>query len=159
MPIHPTAAVHESATVHPEAEIGPYAVVGADVVVGARTRVGAHAVVEGPRNLNYTVQGSSRLQPSEVSDNGQFTVLRFPANQELPSFFTTNPDGTESQVPFDVRDEFVVIHTVAPKLVLRRGKEVLCVFIEAVQPYGVNFGTNTASSSVERTTRNPGQQP
>ena len=118
-----------------------------------------HAVVEGPRNLNYTVQGSSRLQPSEVSDNGQFTVLRFPANQELPSFFTTNPDGTESQVPFDVRAEFVVIHTVAPKLVLRRGKEVLCVFNEAVQPYGVNHGTNTASSTVDRTTRTPGQQP
>lgn len=116
-----------------------------------------HAVVEGPRNLNYTIQGSSRLQPSEVSDNGQFTVLRFPANQELPSFFTVNPDGSESQVPFDVRDEFVVIHTVAPKLILRRGREVLCVFNEAVQPYGVNHGTYTASSSVERTTRNPGQ--
>ena len=116
-----------------------------------------HAVVEGPRNLNYTVQGSSRLQPSEVSDNGQFTVLRFPANQELPSFFTVNPDGSESQVPFDVRDEFVVIHTVAPKLVLRRGREVLCIFNEAVQPYGVNHGTSTASPTVERTTRSPGQ--
>ncbi len=116
-----------------------------------------HAVVEGPRNLNYTIQGSSRLQPSEVSDNGQFTVLRFPANQELPSFFTVNPDGSESQVPFDVRDEFVVIHTVAPKLVLRRGREVLCIFNEAVRPYGVNQGTYTASPSVERTTRNPGQ--
>src|SRR3546814_2545460 len=41
-----------------------------------------HGVVEGPRNMNYKVQGSSELQPSEVSDNGQFTVLRFPANRE-----------------------------------------------------------------------------
>ena len=30
-----------------------------------------------------------------------------------PSFFMTLPDGSESQVPFDVRDEFVVLHTVA----------------------------------------------
>ncbi|ALL15453.1 TrbG/VirB9 family P-type conjugative transfer protein [Caulobacter henricii] len=112
-----------------------------------------HAVVEGPRNLNYTVQGSSRIQPSEVSDNGQFTVLRFPANQELPSFFMTLPDGSESQVPFDVRDEFVVLHTVATKLVLRRGREVLCIFNEAVTPYGVTHGTGTASSNVDRTIR------
>lgn len=112
-----------------------------------------HAVIEGPRNLNYTVQGSSRIQPSEVSDNGQFTVLRFPANQELPSFFMTLPDGSESQVPFDVRDEFVVLHTVASKLVLRRGREVLCIFNEAVMPYGVTHGTGTASANVDRTIR------
>lgn len=111
------------------------------------------AVLEGPRNLNYTVQGSSRIQPSEVSDNGRFTVLRFPANQELPTFFQTLPDGSEGLVPFDVRDEFVVLHTVASKLVLRRGKEVLCIFNEAMQPYGVNPGTNTASARVDRTTR------
>lgn len=111
------------------------------------------AVLEGARNLNYTVQGSSRIQPSEVSDNGRFTVLRFPGNQELPTFFQTLPDGSEGLVPFDVRDEFVVLHTVASKLVLRRGKEVLCIFNEAVQPYGVNPGTNTASARVDRTTR------
>ena len=95
----------------------------------------------------------ARIQPSEVSDNGRFTVLRFPGNQELPTFFQTLPDGSEGLVPFDVRDEFVVLHTVASKLVLRRGKEVLCIFNEAVQPYGVNPGTNTASARVDRTTR------
>jgi len=126
----------------------------AAAIEGARTGLLLdHAVVEGPRNLNYTVQGSSRIQPSEVSDNGQFTVLRFPANQELPSFFMTLPDGSESQVPFDVRDEFVVLHTVAAKLVLRRGREVLCIFNEAVTPYGVTHGTGTASANVDRTIR------
>ena len=35
-------------------------------------------VLEGKRNLNYKVEGASALQPSEVSDNGQFTVMRFP---------------------------------------------------------------------------------
>jgi len=116
-----------------------------------------NAVLEGARNLNYTIQGSSKIQPSEVSDNGQFTVLRFPGNQELPTFFQILPDGTEGLVPFDVRDQFVVLHTVSEKLVLRRGKEVLCIFNEAPQRYGVNHGTNTASAAVERTNRNPGQ--
>ncbi len=55
-----------------------------------------HGVVEGPRNMNYKVQGSSELQPSEVSDNGQFTVLRFPANREVPAIYLVRPDGSET---------------------------------------------------------------
>lgn len=109
------------------------------------------AVLEGKRNLHYTVQGSSAIQPSEVTDNGQFTALRFPNQRELPAFFAVNPDGTESIVPFDVRDEFVVIHGVFPQLRLRRGKEVLCVFNDAPDFYGRDPKTGTASSLVQRT--------
>jgi type IV secretion system protein VirB9 len=108
------------------------------------------AVLEGKRNLNYTVQGSSAIQPSEITDNGQFTALRFPNQRELPAFFAVNPDGSESIVPFDVRDEFVVIHGVFAQLRLRRGKEVLCVFNEARDFYGRDPKTGTASSIVER---------
>ena len=108
-------------------------------------------VLEGRRNLKYSVQGSSAIQPSEITDNGQFTALRFPNRQELPAFFAVNPDGSESIVPFDVRDEFVVIHGVFGQLRLRRGKEVLCVFNEAPDFYGRDPKTGTASSIVERT--------
>tara|TARA_R110001606_G_scaffold241078_1_gene389080 strand:+ start:6784 stop:7653 length:870 start_codon:yes stop_codon:yes gene_type:complete len=109
------------------------------------------AVLEGRRNLNYSVQGSSKIQPSEITDNGQFTALRFPNQRELPAFFAVNPDGSESIVPFDVRDEFVVIHGVYAQLRLRRGKEVLCVFNEAPDVYGRDPKTGTASSIVNRT--------
>lgn len=109
------------------------------------------AVLEGRRNLKYSVQGSSAIQPSEITDNGQFTALRFPNQRELPAFFAVNPDGSESIVPFDVRDEFVVIHGVFGQLRLRRGKEVLCVFNEARDFYGRDPKTGTASSIVERT--------
>jgi type IV secretion system protein VirB9 len=109
------------------------------------------AVLEGKRNLRYTVQGSSAIQPSEITDNGQFTALRFPNSRELPAFFAVNPDGSESIVPFDVRDEFVVIHGVFPQLRLRRGKEVLCVFNEAQDYFGRDPKTGTASTVVERT--------
>ena len=110
------------------------------------------AVLEGKRNLHYAVQGSTAIQPSEITDNGQFTALRFPNQRELPAFFAVNPDGTEAIVPFDVRDEFVVIHGVFSQLRLRRGKEVLCVFNEAQDFYGRDPKTGTASSVVERTT-------
>ena len=109
------------------------------------------AVLEGKRNLAYNVQGSAAIQPSEITDNGQFTALRFPNRRELPAFFAINPDGSESIVPFDVRDEFVVIHGVFAQLRLRRGKEVLCVFNEATDFFGRDPKTGTASSIVERT--------
>jgi type IV secretion system protein VirB9 len=109
------------------------------------------AVLEGKRNLHYSVQGSSAIQPSEITDNGQFTALRFPNARELPAIFALNPDGSESIVPFDVRDEFVVIHGVFAQLRLRRGKEVLCIFNEAPDYYGRDPKTGTASSVVERT--------
>ena len=106
--------------------------------------------VEGPRNLNYTVQGSTRLQPSEVSDNGRFTLLRFPGGQAMPAIFMVTEDGTERLTPFDVRGEFVVIHGTARSYRLRRGREVLCIFNEAYEPRSSQTGTGTASPHVDR---------
>jgi type IV secretion system protein VirB9 len=109
------------------------------------------AVVEGPRNLAYAAQGAASLQPSEVSDNGRFTVLRFPANQPLPTLFSVESSGAESLVPFDVRGEFVVVHAVVRELRVRRGRDVLCLFNQAFQPYGQAPGTGTAAADVQRT--------
>lgn len=111
-------------------------------------------VLEGTRNLNYTVQGASEIQPSEVTDNGQFTVLRFPNQREIPAVFTVNPDGSEATASFDVRDEFVVIHGVFRELRLRRGKVVLCIYNDNPSFYGRDPKTDTASEVVERQTEN-----
>ncbi|MDE0877294.1 MAG: P-type conjugative transfer protein VirB9 [Sphingomonas bacterium] len=110
-----------------------------------------HGVVEGPRNMMYQVQGASELQPSEISDNGQFTVLRFPNRREIPAIFVVQPDGSESLVPFDVRDDFVVVHQIATQLRLRRGKLVLCIYNQGDPTYGVDHKTDTASPDVDRT--------
>ena len=107
-------------------------------------------VVEGERNLAYQLQGSTAIAPSEVSDNGRFTVLRFPGQQAIPAIYTVTPDGTESLTSFDVRGEFVVIHETSPQFRLRRGREVLCIFNQAYRPYGVNLGTGTAAPDVDR---------
>jgi type IV secretion system protein VirB9 len=109
------------------------------------------AVLEGRRNLAYQVQGAASLQPSEVSDNGRFTVLRFPANQPVPTLYEVGADKAESLAPYDVRGEFVVVHAVARELRLRRGREVLCIFNNAFDAYGQNPGTGTAASDVVRT--------
>ena len=107
-------------------------------------------VVEGTRNLAWSAQGDAALQPSEVSDNGRFTVLRFPGVQALPAVFEVGEDGSERLIPYDVRGEFVVIHGVTRGLRLRRGQSVLCLFNDAYDRRGVGVGTGTASPVVDR---------
>ncbi len=109
-----------------------------------------HAVIEGTRNMNYTVQGDAALQPTEISDNGEFTVMRYPGHADVPSIFATDVDGTETIVPYDVREDFVVIHAVYRQLRLRHGTSVLCIYNEA--PLRNNRGdrTGTVSNVVER---------
>ncbi len=109
-----------------------------------------HAVIEGVRNMNYTVQGDSALQPTEISDNGEFTVLRYPGHADIPSIFTVDVDGTETIVPYDVREDFVVIHAVYRQLRLRRGTTVLCVYNEAPLRNDRGDRTGTVSNVVER---------
>jgi len=110
-------------------------------------------VLEGPRNLAYELQGSTAIAPSEVTDNGRFTVLRFPGAQPIPAVYAVSPDGAEALVPFDVRGEFLVVHQTAAQLRLRRGREALCVFNLAFQPAGRPTGTATTAPDVDRTVR------
>lgn len=109
-----------------------------------------HAVIEGIRNMNYTVQGDASLQPTEISDNGEFTVLRYPGHADIPSIFAVDVDGTETIVPYDVREDFVVIHAVYRQLRLRRGTTVLCVFNEGPPRNDRGDRTGTVSNVVER---------
>ena len=109
-----------------------------------------HAVIEGARNFKYAVQGASELQPSEISDNGEFTVLRYPGHADIPSIFAVNTEGAEAIVPYDVRDDFVVIHAVYRELRLRRGIQVLCVYDEGAPRNERSARTGTVSNIIER---------
>ena len=109
-----------------------------------------HAVIEGARNISYTIQGDSSLQPTEISDNGEFTVLRYPGHADIPSIFAVDVDGSETIVPYDVREDFVVIHAVYRQLRLRRGTTVLCIFNEAPLRNDRGDRTGTVSNVVER---------
>lgn len=111
----------------------------------------ARGAVEGPRNLAWSAQGAPALQPSEISDNGRFTVLRFPGGQVIPAIFEAD-GATERLVPYDVRGEFVVIHGVVRGLRLRRGASVLCLFNEAFDDRSTGSPTGTASPQVDRVT-------
>ncbi|MCA1439373.1 P-type conjugative transfer protein VirB9 [Ensifer sp. IC4062] len=109
----------------------------------------------GPRNWNYTAQGSAALEPQAVYDNGKITTFAFTGNQEMPAIFMENSDGTESLVAKSVDGDLVLVHAISRKFILRRAGDVLCVFNEAYHQVGINPGTNTTSPFVERVVKQP----
>lgn len=104
----------------------------------------------GTRNWAYTAQGASALQPTEVSDNGQVTVFRFPGNMEVPVIYEVKADGTEAIVSRTVRDDQVVVDTIARQFRVRAGSQVLCIFNRRYDAVGQHQGTGTVSPDVSR---------
>ncbi|HKG77584.1 MAG TPA: P-type conjugative transfer protein VirB9 [Beijerinckiaceae bacterium] len=107
----------------------------------------------GPRNWSYSAQGRGAIEPQAVYDDGKSTTFRFEGNLEIPAIYIVNSDGQESLINKDVRGDLVVVHAIAPKFVLRRGGDVICVYNEAYSPSGINPRTGTTSPSVQRTLR------
>jgi type IV secretion system protein VirB9 len=104
----------------------------------------------GPRNWRYSAQGAQALEPQSVYDNGKVTTFAFIGNQEMPAIYIENSDGSESLVPKSVDGNLVLVHAISRKFILRSGGDVLCVFNEAYDRFGINPDTDTTSPSVER---------
>lgn len=118
----------------------------ADTVLAAHERFG-------PRNWRYAAQGSTAIEPASIYDNGKVTTLTFAGNAEVPAIYVVNTDGSESLVPKSVEGNLVLVHAIAPKLVLRRGGDVLCLFNEGWTREGINPESGTTSPSVVRQVR------
>lgn len=108
-------------------------------------------------NINYTVQGSDDVAPDEASDDGTFTKLTFQGNREIPAIYLVNADGSESLANRTVEGKTVVIHGLARKFVLRKGKSVACVFNESYDPIGRGNPAGTTIPGVERVIKGESQ--
>jgi type IV secretion system protein VirB9 len=113
-------------------------------------RILARDEAAGPRNYAYSIQGDAAFEPIEVYDNGKVTTFRFTGATELPAIYIGLDDGTDELVPKSVLGELVTVHAIAKKFVMRRGKEVMCVFSEQFVPEGIEPGTKTTSPNVTR---------
>jgi len=114
------------------------------------------AAADRPRNENYWFCGSDTLKPMSAYDDGVQTRLRFPARSEFPAMFVQNDDGSESLLNFNIEEDEVVIHRVARRFVLRRGKLVGCVVNQSFAGGGARTRTNTNVPGVQRTTAGEG---
>jgi type IV secretion system protein VirB9 len=79
------------------------------------------------KNRDYWYSGDRDLRPLSAVDDGLQIHLRFPAHAELPTIYVVAADGSESLVNTHVEADTVVVHRIAPRLVLRRGSAAGCV--------------------------------
>lgn len=84
-----------------------------------------------PINSRYAFCGSKSLQPVAAWDDGIQTHLEFAGRQDLPAVFVRDPEGGEALVNFSVRGTEMILHRVAEKFVLRRGRLRGCVWNRA----------------------------
>lgn len=85
-------------------------------------------------NFNYTISGSEQIAPVKIFDDGEFTYMQFRnRNAKMPSFFAVDEDLHESIVNYRMSEDgkTVIIEQVLPKLSLRAGKSITCVFNES----------------------------
>jgi type IV secretion system protein VirB9 len=88
-----------------------------------------------PQDVNhaYSFQTSGAGLPTRVFDDGHATYFAFPAGADLPAIFL--PDGkSETLAPVHSRDGFVVVEQLAPRFVLRRGKDATIIVNEGYRP-------------------------
>jgi type IV secretion system protein VirB9 len=103
-----------------------------------------------PQNFNYWVKGEETLAPNRAYDDRRFTYLTFANNKDMPAIYIENPDGTESLVNAHVEEDVIVLHKVARKFVLRKGKLVACVYNRSYDPNGIDNKTGTTVPGVTR---------
>ncbi|PWC40984.1 hypothetical protein TSO352_00435 [Azospirillum sp. TSO35-2] len=117
----------------------------------------ATAWAQGPRNWRYVAQGSRALEPTEISDNGRQTALRFPGSRRVPAIYAVAPDGSEAIVSYTMAGDVAVVPTTAPAFVLRDGREALRVVNRGFDPVGRDPGTGTGTPDVTRSVRSAGR--
>jgi type IV secretion system protein VirB9 len=84
-------------------------------------------------NFNYTIRGTSNVEPIRIFDDKEFTYFEFrDKNAEIPAFFRVDSAGNEELVNFRKRGNYIVVERVASRFTLRRGPDVLCVYNETM---------------------------
>jgi type IV secretion system protein VirB9 len=103
-----------------------------------------------PSNQDYWYCGSGTLKPVAASDDGVHTRLRFASNGDLPAIFVSNLDGTESLLNFSMEEGDVIVHRVAPRFIVRRGKLAGCIVNRDFKGNGLELPTGTVAPEVRR---------
>lgn len=79
------------------------------------------------RNRAYVVTGAPENTPARVFDDGRMTYFAWAPQASVPAIFAIAPDGKESLVNYGVRGAYTVVEQLAPRFILRNGKQVATV--------------------------------
>ncbi len=111
------------------------------------------AAQDRPNNIDYWYCGSPTIKPVAASDDGVHTRLRFAAQSELPAIFVRNDDGSESLLNFHLDDGDVIVHRVARRFIVRRGKLTGCIVNQGYSGGGARLDSGTIAPEVKRATQ------
>ncbi|HEX3951873.1 MAG TPA: TrbG/VirB9 family P-type conjugative transfer protein [Steroidobacteraceae bacterium] len=103
-----------------------------------------------PQNIDYWYCGEPALRPVAASDDGVHTRLTFAANADLPAIFVRSDDDGESLLNFSVDAGDIVIHRVARRFIVRRGKLTGCIVNAGFTGGGKRLESGTVAPQVER---------
>ena len=103
-----------------------------------------------PRNTDYWFCGDREVKPVAASDDGVQTRLTFASRTELPALFVRNDDGTESLLNFSIDEGDVLIHRVAPRFLVRRGRLTGCIVNQGFSGSGERLESETVTPDVTR---------
>lgn len=82
-------------------------------------------------NFNYSIRGSTLIEPIRIFDDGEFTFFEFrDKNAEIPAFFNVDSTGNEQLINFRKRANYIVVERVGARFTLRRGADIICVYNE-----------------------------
>jgi type IV secretion system protein VirB9 len=109
-----------------------------------------HAALGRRQNVDYWYCGDPSLRPVAASDDGLHTRLSFPPQAELPAIFVRNDDASESLLNFSMDLGDVIIHRVARRFVLRRGRLTGCIVNQGYSGGTSRLGTGTVAPDVDR---------
>lgn len=83
------------------------------------------------RNRAYAITGSAQNTPVRIFDDGRMTYFAWAPQASVPAIFAVSADGRESLVNSGVRGPYTVVEQLAPRFVLRNGKQVATVTNQA----------------------------
>jgi type IV secretion system protein VirB9 len=101
-------------------------------------------------NRDYWYCGHPAIRPQTASDDGVHTRLSFDTKGEQPAIFVENDDGSESLLNFSMEGPHVLLHRVARRLVVRRGRLVGHIWNRHFTGEGEWLRSGTVSPDVQR---------
>jgi type IV secretion system protein VirB9 len=87
-------------------------------------------------NDAYSFDGSSKVLPTRVFDDGHATYFQFRDGAEYPAIFSLDADKSEVVVNSYMRSGYLAVDLVARGFVLRQGKEITYIYNDTFKSPG-----------------------
>ncbi len=96
--------------------------------VAAKLATAELALLPKVANAAYSYDGSTKIVPARIFDDGHATYFEFREGDSYPAIFSVDADRSEVVVNSYMRGGYVVVDVIARGFVLRQGEEVTHIY-------------------------------